>query len=304
MASSSSKSGGCAFVSKEPGECIVAFATYNILRSVSAEKTPGLDFSSRMQYILEDIRCRPIDVLALQECRRFRPIGEKDTIDVFYQELREMGYQVCEFVINPTDLSMVNVIAYKKNAFMCAKTKTYWLSSTPGVPSAEFGWGHTVSACTLFPKADGKVFHRPFIAAVTHFSLRAEDKIFEAKVLKAIREKWDMKGMPWILGGDFNTFSDDPSTEHLLEILSDGCEEITTPENMRGRGTWLGTWDDHPVLKGETGCVLDHIYYNGFERMGYVVTGITQRPAAPTKYNHCGSDHALVMVCMFLPAKR
>ena len=300
MASSSIAS----FVSEGRYDRPITFATYNILRSKVAEETPGLSFRDRMWFILKQISHQHLDVLVLQECRRFTPDGMHDAIDDFYNELRNYGYELCLFRPNPSDLAMNVCIAYHKAYFMCTKTETMWLSTTPDVPSADYGWGKIVGACTLCPIdiETGKVFcDSSFVAAVTHFSLKEEEKMAEARILKSlIKERF---GERWILGGDFNTFPDAPSSGELTALLAEGCTELTAPERMGGKGTWLGTWLDHPVPKGETGATLDHIYCRGFLAEGEIRVKINNYKgmyATERKCNQCPSDHAMVLVSVKL----
>ncbi len=174
--------------------------TYNVNRSEVSESLPDTCWSAREPRIIALIKKIDPDVLCLQECRK---LGDSD-LDEFMLKLKD--YKYFTFYPNATKMALGLIIAYKPTRFLCVESGTTWLSSTPATCSDNWGsgWGRIMAHMKLLPVIDSKVIsNKAFFVFTTHFGLGDNERMMSCLMIP-IYIASIAKGLPFVLGGDFN----------------------------------------------------------------------------------------------------
>ncbi len=204
------------------------------------------------------------------------------------------------------DLGFFNAILYDADRYKLSKTKQYWLSETPQNPSpTPGGIEYQYNSITAIILQDGSHNDRELAVFNTHItpSIKGHEfshnKIFE--IVKTFLA--EHKDPPFILSGDFNTFSDSNEEanyyrQYMLELgvmdWRDTFNNKICTKQIIANTTFFGySFDtylnkvDEQKMKTSPIC-LDQIFSKGFKSSGNGV-----KYAFPIKFNDKGSCELL-----------
>lgn len=183
--------------------------TYNIRLDYTAKNSDP--WSVRKSKVFEQIEKAKVDVFGIQE-------GMPNQIADFKQHLSDYAMQGVGRD-NGADKGEYSAIFYKKEAFELLQGGTFWLSTTPDVPSK--GWDAALNRVCTYVRLKDKsgtifwVFNTHFDHIGEQARMNSVDLILE-KV-----QQLNKKGEPYIVQGDFNLKENHPAIVNLQSKLSD-----------------------------------------------------------------------------------
>lgn len=127
-----------------------------------------------------------------------------------------------------------NIIFYNKEKFRMVDRYAFWLSDTPGKPSAT--WGNTEPRnCVVVELRDNFYNNQPIVVMCTHFDHLSQDARARSAQL-IVENGFDMYGgdMVSYLAGDFNANINDPELKPLQAFESHPKEGVTTFNGFTG----------------------------------------------------------------------
>jgi len=160
---------------------------------------------------------------------------------------------------------------------------TFWLSETPDTISV--GWDAALERICTYGLFKDRQTAEEFWVFNTHFDhmgARAREQS-SGLILKMIN-KINLRSLPIILMGDFNSIPDSPPVNKIKTDLSDALQ-ISLEELQGPRGTFNGFDADLPIEKR-----IDYIFTGNFKVLSYI--HINDR----LNNNRHISDHLPVMV--------
>lgn len=120
-------------------------------------------------------------------------------------------------------------IFYKKSEWESVKNETYWLSETPDVPSR--GWDAALKRIVGYVRLKNKGTGREIGVFNTHYDHQGVEARKESSKLIISKMESEMKEVPVVLTGDFNSTREDIAYKTLSGSLDDSGEIL--PENYR-----------------------------------------------------------------------
>ena len=192
-----------------------------------------------------------------------------DFVGVGRDDGKEQG-EFCAIYFDTTRYSVLN-------------HSTFWLSETPDTISV--GWDAALERICTYGLFKDRQTAEEFWVFNTHFDhmgARAREQS-SGLILKMIN-KINLRSLPIILMGDFNSIPDSPPVNKIKTDLSDALQ-ISLEELQGPRGTFNGFDADLPIEKR-----IDYIFTGNFKVLSYI--HINDR----LNNNRHISDHLPVMV--------
>ena len=192
-----------------------------------------------------------------------------DYVGVGRNDGKEQG-EFCAIYFDTTRYSVLN-------------HSTFWLSETPDTISV--GWDAALERICTYGLFKDRQTAEEFWVFNTHFDhmgARAREQS-SGLILKMIN-KINLRSLPIILMGDFNSIPDSPPVNKIKTDLSDALH-ISLKELQGPRGTFNGFNADLPIEKR-----IDYIFTGNFKVLSYI--HINDR----LNNNRHISDHLPVMV--------
>jgi len=192
-----------------------------------------------------------------------------DYVGVGRDDGKEQG-EFCAIYFDTTRYSVLN-------------HSTFWLSETPDTISV--GWDAALERICTYGLFKDRQTAEEFWVFNTHFDhmgARAREQS-SGLILKMIN-KINLRSLPIILMGDFNSIPDSPPVNKIKTDLSDALH-ISLKELQGPRGTFNGFNADLPIEKR-----IDYIFTGNFKVLSYI--HINDR----LNNNRHISDHLPVMV--------
>lgn len=253
--------------------------TINVCHPAEVQRNPELykkfSWPSRKDRIFSQILDEQPDIIGFQEIRN-EP--NASAVADIWSALGKHGYEMVSFRNNPSELSFINVIAYKTGKFFSDKMYRWWVSETPDRFSDDWGngWGRVSLMLTLYPLCKkltrGQDVLSPNYAldpihvvnihnGLKHVERMHANQILVDQVEKMVRET---KGTV-VVTGDFNCFPDDGGAEELRVLTDAGYKEalddLKTSDGVKVSGTFIGySYDRFRSPKEKLGTQLDHIF--------------------------------------------
>ncbi len=218
--------------------------TYNIRYDNIGDSNWGWD--KRCKHILNMIQLESFDILGIQEAlpHQLESIKKIPTYD-FFGISRDGNTNKDEY----------NVIFYKKDRFDKINGGYFWLSKTSNIPSYYNGAG-CKRICVWVMLLD-KVNNKKFVFSVTHLdNLSEEARIYGANLILDKLSKY-YKDYPFVLMGDFNSFTTDIVYKNMSNIFS----EVKVISNFNPRGTFTSD-ADFCVNSNSKELEIDFIFVN------------------------------------------
>lgn len=220
---------------------------YNIRSDIDGKFTDGDNsWCYRMDASFEMIKDMKPDVFGMQEARPHQLYDMEENLPK-YRRIgvgRDDGRQKGEHA----------AIMFNKQTIKVMEWGTYWLSETPDIPSK--GWDASYPRTATWAKMRHLPSGKEFFIVNTHLDHRG--KLAQMNGLALIRErvaKMNPDGIPMILMGDFNVFSDNPC---IVELDKEMTSARTSAIDSDTKGSYNG-W-------GTAERVIDYIYYSGFSQ--------------------------------------
>jgi endonuclease/exonuclease/phosphatase family metal-dependent hydrolase len=258
--------------------------TTNVCHPAEIQRDPELckkfAWSTRKDRIFRQILDESPDIVGFQEVRNEQ--GKSSVADI-WETLGRHGYEVVSFRNNPSELSFINVIAYKTSKFYADRLHRWWVSSTPDRFSDDWGngWGRVSLMLTLYPiilkKVRGQDIpspdydQKPVHIVNIHNGLKHAERMHANQILvERVQELVDKKSEGTVVvTGDFNCFPDDGGVEELQVLRDAGYQEalseLKTSDGVPVSGTFIGySYDRFRSPKGKLGTQLDHIFIKSF----------------------------------------
>jgi endonuclease/exonuclease/phosphatase family metal-dependent hydrolase len=170
------------------------------------------NWDNRKEFLMTQLQFYAPDVFGIQEglLHQLKDMDQGMPEYTYFGVGRDDGVEKGEF----------SAIFYKTEALQLLDQSTFWLSTTPNVPSK--GWDAALPRiCTygLFQrKADGA----KFLVFNTHFDHVGEKAREEsAKLIIEKIKALNPENLPVILTGDFNLESDSPGVQVILQYMDD-----------------------------------------------------------------------------------
>ena len=218
--------------------------TYNIRYDNLGDTNWG--WAQRCEHILNMIKRENFDVLGVQEALPHQ-LKSLQTIDTysFFGISRDGDAKKDEY----------NGIFYKKDRFDKIDCGYFWLSKTPNEPSFYDGAGCR-RICVWVMLLD-KITNKKIVFSVTHL----DNELEEARIYggNLILEKLSpyYKNYPFILMGDFNSFTTDTIYKNMCNIF----DEVKVLCNFTSKGTFTSDADFCVNSKAEE-LEIDFIFIN------------------------------------------
>jgi len=174
-------------------------------------------------------------------------------------------------------------IYFDTTRYSVLNDSTFWLSETPDTISV--GWDAALERICTYGLFKDRKTAEEFWVFNTHFDhmgARAREQS-SGLILKMIN-KINLRSLPIILMGDFNSIPDSPPVNKIKTDLSDALH-ISLKELQGPRGTFNGFNADLPIEKR-----IDYIFTGNFKVLSYI--HINDR----LNNNRHISDHLPVMV--------
>jgi len=174
-----------------------------------------------------------------------------------------------------------SAIIYNKHLFSVLDSGTFWLSTTPDVPSK--GWDAAIVRVCTWAKLKNRHLGKDFYFFNTHYDhIGVEARTNASKLI--VEKINDIAGkLPVILTGDFNSEPDTKAYETITESLTDARNLSENPP-YGPYGTWNGF--DHEATLDRR---IDYIFVN------YKVKVWKYAVLSDSKENRYPSDHLPVM---------
>lgn len=199
------------------------------------------------------------------------------------------------------DAGEFSPIFFQVHKWRCIRSKTYWLSKTPEVPSK--GWDAVLNRVVTMGSFEHKATGAQVVVMSTHFDhvgvIAREES---AKLLMQLAKSWisgdngSVVAPPVFIGGDFNSTPDDRAYRAITASGS-GWFDVSTaiPESQR-HGNWLTyTSFGEP---GETAKRIDFIFTKEHPSVKFVTFGVLANRFDDDVYL---SDHCAVVADMQIP---
>lgn len=254
----------------------VLLMTYNIRYDNPAD---GINsWANRKSSLIGQIHQNNPDILGIQEAM---PAQVADLADA----LPEHAY--VGVGRDPSNTGEGVPIFFNKNLFEVLESSTFWLSETPGEPSA--GWDaamNRICVYALFKVTDSK---QKFWVFNCHFDHQGETaKAESARLVLAMMQRLNVSKLPVLLMGDFNTLPDSIPVAILKNQMVDSFESSLTARSGPA-GTFSGFYAGQPVSNR-----IDYI----FSDKAFKVDVLSYRTLQNSANGRYPSDHLPVMVKM------
>ncbi len=263
------------FYSQKLNGDTIKVMTFNI-RCGSCEKPEDINNWSKRKYLAAKvIKENDPDLIGLQEAEKFQ-IDNLISLLEDYNRVgagRDDGKNAGEFT----------AIFYKKDKFSEEESSTFWLSTTPDVPSK--GWDAALNRTATYIKLKSNASGNEFYFFNTHFDHIGETARVESAKLLLNKVEIIAVDLPVVLTGDFNTVPDSDTYKIMVNgnendfHLFDASQLSQTP-HFGGISTFNGFGKTM-----EMGRTIDYIFVN--DKVG-VFTHVTITITYNDKYP---SDH-------------
>jgi endonuclease/exonuclease/phosphatase family metal-dependent hydrolase len=163
-------------------------------------------------------------------------IGLQEALKIQLEDLKELlpGYSwVGSGRDDGKDGGEFSAILFNKNRFEVSEYKTFWLSSTPDVPSK--GWDAAYKRITTWVKFIDKKTNKVFYHFNCHFDHVGEQARLNSALLLKKKITEYAFGFPLVLTGDFNVRSD---SQVYKVIISDNEIQLFDAENISRYGNY------------------------------------------------------------------
>jgi len=192
-----------------------------------------------------------------------------DFVGVGRDDGKEQG-EFCAIYFDTTRYSVLN-------------HSTFWLSETPDTISV--GWDAALERICTYGLFKDRQTAEEFWVFNTHFDhMGARARVQSSGLILKMINKINLRSLPIILMGDFNSIPDSPPVNKIKTDLSDALQ-ISLEELQGPRGTFNGFDADLPIEKR-----IDYIFTGNFKVLSYI--HINDR----LNNNRHISDHLPVMV--------
>ena len=192
-----------------------------------------------------------------------------DFVGVGRDDGKEQG-EFCAIYFDTTRYSVLN-------------HSTFWLSETPDTISV--GWDAALERICTYGLFKDRQTAEEFWVFNTHFDhMGAKAREQSSGLILKMINKINLRSLPIILMGDFNSIPDSPPVNKIKTDLSDALH-ISLKELQGPRGTFNGFNADLPIEKR-----IDYIFTGNFKVLSYI--HINDR----LNNNRHISDHLPVMV--------
>lgn len=199
----------------------------------------------RLQELTDVIADAQPDIIGTQE-------GTPDWMHILTTEYKGVYGHVGVGRDDGKNLGEHSAIFYRLDKYEVVDSGTFWLSTTPDVPSSDWDSAcNRICTWAIFEaKADGKQF------AVLNTHLDHVSYTARVNQVKLVKEKADSLDMPVVITGDFNATEDDPA---ITTVTNGGYTDsryaapITDPS-----GTYNGYEEGRDDYER-----IDYIFFNG-----------------------------------------
>ena len=231
----------------EVTDCDLSVMSFNV-RNYKGDQNTSNSWENRKTGIYEMIRTEKPMVIGLQECyiSQREDITDNCTGYSFYGVGRDDGVREGESTS----------ILYNSSYLTLVSSGTFWLSTTPDVPSTGWDAAHnrTVTWIRLKMKSSGNEFW--------HFNTHLDNEGSEARAesIKLIQERitsMNTDNLPVILTGDFNCAQTDAIFDNLNLL------------NARDEAPLSDNFNTSNGYGNSGGSQIDHIFYQGLSPLVY-----------------------------------
>ncbi len=212
--------------------------SYNVhLKEDSDLKGKEYSWDYRKVNIAKIIQSRDIDIIGFQEPF----LKQVMDLDMLLNDYSWYGVGLED----GKEKGPYNAIFYKHSRFRLLQESSFYLSSTPAIPSK--GWDGKFPRGVSFVKLEDKKLNRVFYVFNTHFDYHGQIARDESAYLLKEKIFEISKKHPFILTGDFNLFPDlgGKQTYFILTkkdgdmVLFDALHKTLFP-HLGPTGTWSG----------------------------------------------------------------
>lgn len=218
--------------------------TYNIRYDNLGDTNWG--WAQRCEHILNMIKLENFDILGVQEALPHQLESLKTIKTYNFFGISRDG---------DTNQDEYNGIFYKKDRFDKIDNGYFWLSKTPDIPSFYEGAG-CKRICVWVMLLD-KITNKKFVFAVTHLdNLSEEARVYGANLIIEKLSRY-YENYPFVLMGDFNSFTTDTVYKNMSNIFS----EVKVVSNFNPRGTFTSDADFYVNSNAEE-QEIDFIFIN------------------------------------------
>ena len=209
--------------------------TYNI-RYDNPKDYPN-NWDNRKEFLISQLNFYTPDVFGIQEglIHQLKDMDQGLPDYTYFGAGRDDGAEKGEF----------SAIFYNTNKLNLLGQSTFWLSTTPEIPSK--GWDAALPRICTYGLFERKEDGAKFMVFNTHFDhvgVKAREESAKL-ILKKIKEL-NPDGLPVIVTGDFNLESDSPGVQVILSEMKDAFVEAG--KNAFGpKGTFNGFEFNKPV---------------------------------------------------------
>ncbi len=309
----------------------IAFSlmSFNINMAVNAEKNPITTMARRMPPIVETINEAESDICLIQEMRQ---LDNTPSPEQFLATIVDTSgkYKVANlYRRNPTNLSFGQSTLYNPKKFFPKRNVQFWGNDDHENcgDSFEGKFGTIITGTEFYMlneeqkiitvNDNGVVKQPTFWVFNVHCPLTESAKQKYCQKLREVIAK-TAGDTPFIIGGDFNTFTDMPEHKEQLALFNDlqDCNSVWKPKLLgfendvdiahECTGSFIGYSNDRVVPDisgGKFNGPLDHIYtsqeFVHIETEGIVATTGRRNPPDLNKIrDYLVSDH-VPFVCKF-----
>lgn len=256
----------------------ITIISYNIRLNLA---TDGINaWPNRKENVKALVQFYDTDILCIQEAlpEQFDDILVNTNFDVVGVG-RDDGLRKGEF----------SAIYFNKTRFLQIDGGTFWLSTTPNVPSK--GWDAALNRICSWVKLYDKLNKKEFVVFNTHYDhIGVQARIESAKLIKQKIQEIAPK-LPVVFTGDLNVTPETEAISTIKSFLMD-AKEITLEPAYGPNGTFNAfNWDS--PLKDK----IDYIFVNSsFKVQKFAVL-------SDSKDKRYYSDHLPVYVKLFFSGK-
>ena len=251
------------FASCKSGSDTIQVLSYNIRLSIVDDGDNH--WNLRKKASIDMINHLQPDIIGLQE-----PVNEQ--IAYLLEHLPQYN-RVGVARDDGDTLGEFSAVFYLKDRYDLVDEGTFWLSTTPDVPS--FGWDAACKRVVTWGRLQDKKTGTESYVFNTHFDHVGKVARLESGRLLAEKiQEISKESARVFLTGDFNAPIDNPLYEPLKALLLDAREEAPVSDSLTTYHAW-GTYDGPPI---------DHIFYRGAKIVSFRT--ITESYGVPYVSDH------------------
>jgi predicted extracellular nuclease len=226
--------------------------TFNVANSPLEEASKTVNFSLREKQIIKTINDIDADILGLNELRNY---GNKQPVN-FLGKLTNCNH-IYDYMNGHKSMAMG--ILYKRSKVYPMQIVKKWLSTTPDVPSDDWGngFGRIILGVKFLPVLDEQICinSKPLWIFIVHLGLGEFEKDQCVKLIPGLIKSIVHKDDNFLILGDFNFFDDKNGLKQREVLVNSGMIDVGTTMNfyynktseigVRAFGTFLGFNDDN-----------------------------------------------------------